>query len=155
MNFTFPNSLGLYVSSHHSITTESLKSRLHMSLDQFKVSCECVLQYQLSKDKITYISPGYYDLHIRMSFVWTWTVALSHWALEWHIVTSCISVCGVVSLGVWRRQHGFREPHMGVRICLPGVLTDSGAPALLVPGVSVCLHHHCHGKPPHHGHGDL
>ena len=44
---------------------------------------------------------------------------------------------------------------MGVRVCLLGALTDSGAPALLVPGVTVCLHHHCHGKPPHHSHGDL
>ena len=43
----------------------------------------------------------------------------------------------------------------GVRVCLLGALTDSGAPALLVPGVTVCLHHHCHGKPPHHSHGDL
>ena len=75
MNF---GSVGLCVSSHHSITTESLKSRLHVSLDQFKVSCECVFQYQLSKDKIIYISPGYYDLHMRVSFVWTWTIALSH-----------------------------------------------------------------------------
>lgn len=75
MNFS---SVGLYVSFHHSITTESLKSRLHVSLDQFKVSCECVFQYQLSKYKIVYIRRGYYDLHMRVSFVWTWTIALSH-----------------------------------------------------------------------------
>ena len=78
MNFTFLNYVGLCVSSHNFITTESLKSRLHMSLDQFKLSCECVFQYQLSKNKITYISPGYYNLHIRVSFVWTWTIAFSH-----------------------------------------------------------------------------
>ena len=51
MNFTFLNSVELCVSSHHFITTESLKSRLHMSLDQFKVSCECVFQYHSPKTR--------------------------------------------------------------------------------------------------------
>lgn len=63
--------------------------------------------------------------------------------------------CHLCYLSVWRRHHGIREPHVGVRICPPRALTDSGAPALLVSSVPVCLHHHCHGKPPHHDHSDL
>ena len=65
------------------------------------------------------------------------------------------SLLSVFSLGVWRRHHGNKKPHMGARICLPGALTDSGAPALLVSAVPVSLYHYCHGKPPHHGHGEL
>ncbi|XDB60625.1 hypothetical protein ABFV05_014241 [Capra hircus] len=33
-----------------------------------------------------------------------------------------------------------REPHVGIRICLPRVLTEPEAPAFLVFGVPVCLH---------------
>ena len=65
---------------------------------------------------------------------------------------------GVFSLDVWRKHHGIRDSLISefvyIRIC-PGALTDSGSPARLVSGVPVCLHHHSHGKPPHHVHSDL
>lgn len=80
---------------------------------------------------------------------------LSSRALKRQVVISCIYACGSFTLGVWTRCYGAREPHKDIRICLPGTLTDSRAPASPVSGVPICLHHHCHGKPPHHSHGDL
>ena len=137
--------------------TESWKGKWLVSLDGFKITHICVSQQKLVNclRQSHSISTWYCHLYIRMSITLTWTIELSPWALRGQATTSCLSVSGVFSLGVWRRHHGFREPHMGIRICLPRVLTVSGAPAFLVSGFPACLHHHCHGKPPHHGDSDL
>ena len=137
--------------------TEYLKGRLHVSFDSFKLFHEYVFQHQL----VTCLEKDYLDQHPVLWYahenVHLLDLDKSFWAPE-HLKGEQqlqTEVCRLCYLGVWRRHHGIREPHVGVRICPPGALTDSGAPALLVSGVSASLHHHCHGKPPHHDHSDL
>ena len=142
-------SAGLQVSSYHYITQNFLKQVVYV-MNGFKISQEHIYS---STNWYTFQGQGHlvstwnYDLHVNVRHL-NLDTQFDPRALIHHF-------CGVFPLGVWSRHHGIREPHVSARICLPGALTDSGAPARLVSGVPVCLYYHCHGKPPHHGHSDL
>lgn len=92
-------------------------------------------------------------MHMRMFIFWTWTNHFEPLS-TWKASCSQTEACHLCCLGVWRRHHGIKTLTWVSEFVLLG-LTDSGAPALLVSSVPVCLHHHCHGKPPHHDHSDL
>ena len=106
---------------------------------------------ELSRDKTIKSAPGIMICTWK-SIIETWTLNLSeprsnNASLSWCVFFRCME------------KTPWNQGLSHIRICLyqnfSWALTDSGAPARLVSGVPVCLHHHSHGKPPHHVHSDL
>lgn len=133
MNFNCWASMCFSTTYYHWI----LKSRLHVSLDQFKVSCEVIPVSALQIQDRLYQARVLWSAH--EGVLWSGLgQLLCHWGLEWRIVTLYISVCGVVFFRCMEKIVWIQGTTHGCQSLSSGLSQTERTPALLGP-VSYCL----------------